>query len=110
MKRLVAFVFSLGIFGNTVYAAPLGTAFTYQGRLKKDAQVLTETCEFEFTLWDDSATTTCPLGGNQIGPTLFFDGQAMPNHFPSVSISGGLFTVQLDFGVSAFEGSARWLV
>jgi hypothetical protein len=61
-----AFVFLSAI----VQAAPLGTAFTYQGQLKKDGQRVTNTCEFQFTLWDKEGAVTCPLGGNPIGPTL----------------------------------------
>jgi hypothetical protein len=91
-----AFVFGAAI----VQAAPLGTAFTYQGQLKKDGQRVNDCCDFEFSLWDDPATATCPKGGNQIGPTLCR---------PAVCLGEGLFTVQLDFGFNAIEGSARWL-
>src|SRR5262249_11817478 len=44
--------------------------------------------------------------GNQVGPTLYFDNSGV--YRPPVSVNGGLFTVQLDFG-TAFDGDERWL-
>ena len=41
---------------------PLGTAFTYQGRLTDEAGVpVDDTCDFQFSLWDD------PDAGTQVG-------------------------------------------
>lgn len=74
--------------------SPLGTAFTYQGQLKNAAGPVTDTCNFRFSLWDDVS------GGTQIGTTQTTSG---------VSVTDGLFTVQLDFGAAAFQGDARWL-
>jgi hypothetical protein len=74
--------------------ANLGTAFTYQGQLKKNGSPVNGTCDFLFSLWD-AATE-----GNQIGPN-----QEKTN----VPVTNGLFTVQLDFGANAFQGDARWL-
>src|SRR5262245_16820950 len=79
-------------FGTT----PLGTAFTYQGQLKSGGVPLTATVDFQFSLWD-SATS-----GLQIGSTLVYDGAG--SNPPSVSLTGGLFTVQLDFGASVYSG------
>ena len=73
---------------------PLGTAFTYQGQLKHDGVVVTDVCEFEFALWDEASN------GLQKGTT---------QTKPAVGVRDGLFTLQLDFGSSAFNGSARWL-
>jgi len=80
--------------GGVGAQAALGTAFTYQGQLKKDGNPLSGTCDFRFTLWD------AETGGNQIGPV-----QEKTN----VSVTNGLFTVQLDFSAGAFQGDARWL-
>ncbi len=72
----------------------LGTAFTYQGRLTNSSGAVNGTCDLEFKLYDDAAA------GTQIGST-----QTKTN----VTVTNGVFTVALDFGVSAFNGDARWL-
>jgi hypothetical protein len=73
--------------------AALGTAFSYQGNLKKNGQPANTTCSFQFSLWDAAG------GGTQVGSTAPLN---------NVQVSGGLFTVQLDFG-NQFKGDARWL-
>ncbi len=75
----------------------IGTAFTYQGRLVKDGVAVTDTCDFEFTLWDD------PTAGTQQSPTETHSG------VDAVDVSDGLFTVGLDFGPDIFIGEGRWL-
>jgi len=75
-------------------AATVGTAFTYQGRLLRSGTPVDDTCDFRFTLWDAQS------GGSQVGSALDKAG---------VSVSEGLFAVQLDFGGDAFQGDARWL-
>ena len=79
-------------------AAPLGTGFTYQGQLKRDGSPVTDTCDFQFGLYDTASL------GVQLGVTQTVS---------SVSVADGLFTVQLNdggqFGASAFNGEARWL-
>jgi hypothetical protein len=73
---------------------PLGTAFTYQGRLDRSGQPFSGLCNFHFSLWDAASD------GSQVGTTV---------DKPGLVISNGLFTTQLDFGASAFSGDARWL-
>jgi len=74
--------------------SPVGTAFTYQGRLIKDGSPVNASCDFQFSLWDAVS------GGTQVGTT----------QTKTVSVSNGLFTVtDLDFGAGAFQGDARWL-
>jgi hypothetical protein len=80
--------------GGVGVQAAMGTAFTYQGQLKKGGALVNRNCDFLFTLWD------AETGGNQIGPN-----QEKTN----VPVTNGLFTVQLDFGTNAFQGDARWL-
>ncbi len=80
--------------GGVGIQAALGTAFTYQGQLKQGGNPVNGVCDFQFSLWDAAS------GGAQIGST-----QTAAN----VSVSNGLFTVQLDFGAGAFNGDARWL-
>ncbi len=85
-------------------AAALGQAFTYQGRLKSAGAPLNATADFQFSLWDAAGTGSPPTGGTQIGAT-----QAVN----TVTVTGGLFTVQLnggnEFGATAFTGDARRL-
>jgi hypothetical protein len=74
--------------------SPLGTAFTYQGKLTDGGPAANGLYDFEFTLYD-AAT-----GGNHVAPTLPID---------SVGVTNGLFTVTLDFGPGVFLGEERWL-
>ncbi len=80
---------------------PLGTGFTYQGELRQDGSGVSDACDCAFSLWDD------PSAGTQVGPTLTFDGQG--GNPPPIDVANGLFTVELDFGGTAFNGQARWL-
>ncbi len=73
--------------------AALGTAFTYQGQLKNASGPVTGMCDLAFRLYDDASV------GSQVGNAIT----------STVPITNGFFTVQLDFGVSAFTGDARWL-
>src|SRR5262245_20369857 len=82
-------------------AADLGTSFTYQGRLDDGGSPANGAFFMNFSIFD------APSGGNQIGPTLMFDGGN--GNPPPVAVTDGLFTVNLDFGPNAFSGSAGWL-
>jgi hypothetical protein len=73
--------------------AAVGTAFTYQGQIKRNGALFTGTCDLQFKLWDASSA------GTQQGSTL---------NVNAVSVTGGVFTVGLDFG-NQFKGDARWL-
>ncbi len=77
-----------------VAQTPLGTAFTYQGKLDQSGSPLNGTADLQFTLWD-AATL-----GNQVG--------AM-EQVSNVTVADGRFTASIDFGAAAFNGSARWL-
>lgn len=75
--------------------ALVGTAFTYQGYLKKDGNPYNGTCDFQFSLWDAASS------GSRVGSTQTKTG---------VQVSNGCFTIpDLDFGPLAFKGDARWL-
>lgn len=76
-------------------AAPVGTAFTYQGLVQKNGVPVNGACSIRFTLYD--ALTA----GSQVG-------NPNPNTV-NTTATKGLFTAMLDFGVSAFTGTARWL-
>jgi hypothetical protein len=74
-------------------ADSLSTAFTYQGQLKDTNGPVTDDCQMAFRLYDHVNA------GNQIGEALS----------TTVPITDGLFTVNLDFGSTAFSGDALWL-
>ncbi|HUW14713.1 MAG TPA: hypothetical protein VM537_33645 [Anaerolineae bacterium] len=71
----------------------MGSAFTYQGQLKAGGNPVNDTCDMAFRLHDEASN------GTQVGTAIS----------TTVPITDGLFTVQLDFGASAFDGDARWL-
>jgi len=72
----------------------MGTAFTYQGQLKKDGNPVNGNCDLQFSLWNAAS------GGGQLGPALT----------RSVVVTDGLFTISdLSFGADHFNGDARWL-
>jgi hypothetical protein len=74
-------------------AAPVGSAFTYQGQLKGGGVPESGAFGMQFKLFDDVAA------GAQVGATID----------KVVAVTKGLFTVELDFGSFAFNGDARWL-
>src|ERR1035441_761371 len=69
------------------------TAFTYQGQLQDGGTNANGIYTMIFKLYDSST------GGNQFGGAVT----------TSPTLANGLFTVNLDFGASAFIGFARWL-
>src|ERR1043165_6112574 len=70
------------------------TLFTYQGKVTDAGTPANGSYDFEFRLFDALS------GGNQIGST---------NPVNSVLVANGIFTVQLDFGLTAFSGTPRFL-
>ena len=83
----------MGSFVSDIIAAPVGTAFTYQGRLKSAGQPANGNYDLRFTLYDAAS------GSGQVGS---------PVTNAPVVLTNGNFTVSLDFGV-VFNGEARWL-
>lgn len=79
---------------SAVAQTPVGSELTYQGRLSLGGTPLNDSADFEFTLWDSD------IGGNMIGSVVAAGG---------VPVVDGVFTVEIDFGVMAFNGDARWL-
>jgi len=73
---------------------PLGTEFTYQGRLLSAGVPAAGDYEMRFTLHD------ALIAGNPVGTAVTL---------PTVSVTIGLFTVSLNFGAAAFVGDRRWL-
>ncbi len=72
------------------------TSFTYQGRLSDGSTPASGVYDMKFRLYDS--------GGNPQGAP---DTVTLDN--PGVQVTNGVFTVQLDFGAGAFDGTARLL-
>ncbi|MBN2375342.1 MAG: hypothetical protein JXD22_03000 [Sedimentisphaerales bacterium] len=89
VSMMVLFLSEIGI----INAAPMGTAFTYQGRLTDAGSPATASYDFRFRLYD--ALTA----GTQVGSTITELG---------VPANEGYFKVELDFG-NVFRGDATWL-
>lgn len=93
MKRFAFSILAAACVVVPVYAQPLTTAITYQGRLESNGVAASGLHDFQLQLYRT-------IGGNQqIGPTVCVDG---------VSLVNGLFTVAPDFG-AAFDGTERFL-
>jgi hypothetical protein len=93
-RKLVTLLFCLLWLGNGLSpASPLDTAFTYQGRLEINSQPATGAYLMRFSLWDSL--------------TLGTERASVPTN--TIPVTNGLFTVNLDFGASHFEGEDRWL-
>jgi len=83
----------LALIAQIAFAGPLGTEFTYQGRLEFEGELADGVFDLRFVLYDATSD------GTQVGPTVEVD---------DATVSEGLFTVELDFG-AVFGGSERWL-
>ncbi|MDQ4122847.1 MAG: hypothetical protein M3209_15530 [Acidobacteriota bacterium] len=79
-------VFSTSVFSQT-------STFTYQGRLNINSEPANGTFNMVFDLF------AVPAGGTPLGT----------NSKTSVPVVNGIFTVQLDFGATAFTGATRYL-
>ena len=90
---------------SQLVAAAIGSVFfhtalapaqdiTYQGELLKSGQLIDDTADLVFRLYD------APAGGTQIGVSVPVMGHMLID---------GRFTVQLDFGAGVFDGNPRWL-
>jgi len=78
----------------TAVPIPAGTAFTYQGKLNDAGGPYTGLASFRFRLFNAASA------GTQIGSTLTAC---------DVTVVDGVFTVNLDFGATPFDGADRWL-
>jgi hypothetical protein len=89
---------ALGAFLSVAAPAALAqtTTFTYQGRLTNGGSPASGTYDLQLKLFDTGVVGT----GTQQGGTLIRT---------AVPVSGGLFTVQLDFGLAPFGGPDRFL-
>jgi hypothetical protein len=76
------------------FSAPLGTAFSYQGRLTAGGAPAHGEFDLKLTLYD------AMVGGAALGMDLTNN---------NVVVSNGLFTTTLDFGPGVFTGDTYWL-
>jgi hypothetical protein len=87
---------ALAVFAGNAAAAPVSTAFTYQGEIRDAAGLVTggRTLNIRFRLFDAAAA------GVQVGEI-----------FRTVTPLEGRFTTELDYGAAPtpFAGQARWL-
>jgi len=91
-KIVLAMVLAICL-AQLAWAAPMGTAYTYQGRLIEGDEAGDGLYDLTFSLFDD------PCTGTQQGSTVIMD---------DLDVIDGYFTVDLDFG-GVFDGHARWL-
>ncbi len=71
-----------------------GTAFTHQGHLQAGGTLAAGSYDLQFTMFDAVTNGLAVSGTITNGAT---------------PVSGGLFTVKLDFGAGVFDGNPRWI-
>lgn len=79
---------------GSLQGAPVGSAFTYQGKLSDQGSPASGTYDLTFGLFLD------PAAPQQSGTTIALE---------DVPVLDGLFTVELDFGFNAFDGDQLWI-
>ena len=75
-------------------SAALFATVNYQGRLVHLGNPAEGIFDLRFSLWDSLTN------GNRVGAVV---------EATSVAVSGGVFSVGLDFGTNAFDGAQRWI-
>jgi hypothetical protein len=96
-KMLTILVLALAIIvgpAKLTGAAPMGSAFTYQGRLIDANKPADGLYDLQFRLYDANVV------GAQKGSTIVVS---------EADVIDGYFTVGLDFGSAVFDGNDRWL-
>lgn len=94
MKAIRSGIVALCLALTAAAQTPLGSEFTYQGRLKRAGQPYTGSADVQFQLYDAATWGTLVAGPVVSG---------------NVAVADGLFTTTVDFGAGAFTGDARWL-
>ncbi len=84
------------LFATSGAAVAQTTTFTYQGRLTDGGTVVNGNYDFQFALFDTNTVGT----GTQQGTTVIVS---------NVTVTGGVFVVQLDFGAGVFTGANRFI-
>ena len=94
LPAILSCIATLALCVSLTLAEPLGSAFTYQGRLSDDGSPADGAYDLKFSIYD------APAGGSQVGASL---------EHADVTVAEGLFHAELDFGSNAFNGQALWL-
>jgi hypothetical protein len=92
LRRLAALALLMAC--TAAIAASQTTFFNYQGQLQDSGAPANGSYDLAFELYDDAAA------GNKVGGTLTSAGH---------SVSGGLFSIGLNFGSTVFDGTQLWL-
>ncbi|MHC4640963.1 MAG: tail fiber domain-containing protein [Planctomycetota bacterium] len=96
-KMLTILVVALGLMvwsAEVSKAEPMGTAWTYQGRLIDANEAADGIYDFQFKLYD------APNGGAQQGSTIDVN---------DLDVIDGYLTLELDFGSDVFDGNSVWI-
>jgi YVTN family beta-propeller protein len=94
IKWFVLCALLLRVVSSVGAQAPLGTAFTYQGRLVDGDSPANGSCDLRFILYDAA------VDGSPVGSVITQE---------DVTVTDGLLAVELDFGSGTFAGDARYL-
>jgi len=97
LTRALLLLLLLALSGGNDTASAQSTAFAYQGKLTDAGNPANGNYDLQFTLWDALS------GGTQQPPP------APITVTRNVLVTSGAFTVQLDFGATAFPGADRYL-
>jgi hypothetical protein len=94
VMRIIACLFAASLlFATAAIAAPLGSAFTYQGQLTDAGAPASGPHDFQFALF------TGPSGGSAVDTITLDD----------LAISAGLVNASLDFTDVPYDGQGLWL-
>jgi predicted regulator of Ras-like GTPase activity (Roadblock/LC7/MglB family) len=94
VKRCLGLAGLLLLASSELLSQPLGTAFTYQGRLTESNQPATGLYDLKICLFDSLANPV-PI--------------ACAPDFDDVPVEDGVFSLALDFGATPFVGQQRFL-
>jgi hypothetical protein len=89
-NSLKGLLLALTLAAGAAPALAQGTAFTYQGELQSSGSPISTPADFQFSLF------TAATGGTQVGSPVTRSG---------VSVSSGLFTTPVDFGVNPYTSN-----
>src|SRR6266571_4734484 len=96
MKTITLLALQLAFLNGALLSAQAqGTAFTYQGRLNDNGRPAAGSYDLLLAIYDSASDRGTII--------------ARPVTNAATAVTGGLFTIALDFGASVFTGPPRWL-